>query len=82
MSVLHNDAGAALFNQAEVHQAAAAFTRAIECNPRVARYRLNRAEAALAQHMYGLARDDVLAALRFDPTSVEALRLLAKISPT
>lgn len=82
MSVLHNDAGARLFNGAQPTEAALAFSRAIECSPQAAELYLNRAECALQLSRHELVTDDVLAALRLDPQNARAKRMLASLGPS
>ena len=81
MAMLHNDTGLRLYNHAQPRKAALAFSRAIECNPRVARFYLNRAEATMQLSRYELARDDLLVSLRFDPANTRARSLLASLCP-
>ena len=57
------------------------FSRAIECNPKVSHFYINRAKATLELKRYDLAKDDVMAALKLNPTDEEAQRLLAMLSP-
>jgi tetratricopeptide (TPR) repeat protein len=82
MAMLHNDAGTRLYNHAQARKAAQAFSRAIECNPRVSRFYLNRAEAAVQLSRFELARDDLLVALRLDPGNHRARTLLAGMCPS
>ena len=63
IAIVHNERGAQLFNHAAARHAAVEFSRAIECNPRVASFYVNRAQATLELKRYDLAKDDVMAAL-------------------
>ena len=81
MAVLHNDAGTAHFNRTQARHAALSFSRAIDCNPKVAQFYVNRAEATLALSRFELARDDALAALKLDPSHARAKELLARLCP-
>ena len=47
IALVHNERGAQLFNHAAARHAAVEFSRAIECNPRVAHFYINRAKATL-----------------------------------
>lgn len=82
MAMLHNDSGTRLYNHAQARKAAQAFSRAIECNPRVSRFYLNRAEATVQLSRFELARDDLLVALRLDPGNHRARTLLAGLCPS
>ena len=79
--MVHNERGARLFNHANPRKAAVEFSRAIECNPKVAHFYTNRAEAVLRLNRFELARDDVLIALRLDPTDARAQRMLNSLCP-
>ena len=81
LAVVHNERGARLFNHANPRKAAVEFSRAIECNPKVAHFYTNRAEAVLRLNRFELARDDVLIALRLDPTDARAQRMLNSLCP-
>jgi len=81
LAVAHNERGARLFNHANPRKAAVEFSRAIECNPKVAHFYTNRAEATLRLNRFELARDDVLIALRLDPTDTRAQRMLNDLCP-
>lgn len=81
IALVHNERGAQLFNHAAARHAAVEFSRAIECNPRVSHFYINRARATLELERYDLARDDVLAALRLDPHDESAHQMLASLSP-
>ena len=80
IAMIHNERGAQLFNHAAARHAAVEFSRAIECNPRVAHFYINRAKATLELKRYDLARDDVLAALKLNPGDETAQRMLANLS--
>ena len=81
LAVVHNERGTRLFNHANPRHAAVEFSRAIECNPKVAHFYTNRAEATLQLNRFELARDDVLIALRLDPTDARAQRMLNSLCP-
>ena len=81
LAVVHNERGARLFNHANPRHAAVEFSRAIECNPKVAHFYTNRAEATLQLNRFELARDDVLIALRLDPTDARAQQMLTSLCP-
>ena len=57
------------------------FSRAIECNPKVATFYTNRAEAMMMISGYTNARDDLLVALRLHPNEARAQRLLDSMRP-
>ena len=81
IAIVHNERGTQLFNHAAARHAAVEFSRAIECNPKVAHFYVNRAEATLQLNRFELARDDVLLALRLDPTDTRAQRMLSQLCP-
>mgnify|MGYP002007484854 CR=1 FL=1 len=81
LASLHNERGARLFNHANPRKAAAEFSRAIACKPKVGHFYTNRAEATLQLNCFDLARDDVLLALRLDPTDARAQRMLDSLCP-
>ena len=81
LAVVHNERGARLFNHSNPRHAAVEFSRAIECNPKVAHFYVNRAEATLQLNRFELARDDVLLALRLDPTDARAQKMLLQLCP-
>ena len=81
IALVHNERGAQLFNHAAARHAAVEFSRAIECNPRVAAFYVNRAQATLELNRYDLARDDVLAALKLKPSDEKAQRMLQSLTP-
>lgn len=81
IALVHNERGTQLYNHAAARNAAVEFSRAIECNPKVASFYVNRAQATLDLQRYDLARDDVLAALKLDPKNERALHMLANLSP-
>ena len=81
IALVHNERGTQLFNHAAARHAAVEFSRAIECNPRVAHFYINRAQATIELKRYDLARDDVLAALRLNPGDERAQKMLASLSP-
>ena len=81
LSIVHNERGTRLFNHSNPRQAAVEFSRALECNPKVAAFYTNRAEATLQLNRFELARDDVLVALRLDPTDTRAQRMLSSLCP-
>jgi tetratricopeptide (TPR) repeat protein len=81
IALVHNERGAQLFNHAAARHAAVEFSRAIECNPRVASFYTNRAQATLELQKYDLARDDVLAALKLNPHDERAQRMLQSLTP-
>ena len=56
IALVHNERGAQLFNYAAARHAAAEFSRAIECNPKVGHFYINRAKATLELKRYDLAR--------------------------
>ena len=78
---MHNERGTQLYNHAAARHAAIEFSRAIECNPRVAGFYVNRARATLELKRFDLARDDLLAALQLSPNDEQAQTLLARLSP-
>lgn len=80
IALVHNERGAQLFNHAAARHAAVEFSRAIECNPKVSHFYLNRAKATLELKRYDLARDDVLAALKLNPNDEAAQRMLQSLS--
>merc|ERR1711918_59368 len=63
IALVHNERGTQLFNHAAARHAAVEFSRAIECNPKVSHFYINRALATMELKRYDLARDDILAAL-------------------
>ena len=81
IALVHNERGTQLFNHAAARHAAVEFSRAIECNPRVAHFYINRAQATLELRRYDLARDDILAALKLAPSNLKAQQMLASLSP-
>ena len=81
IAIVHNERGMQLFNHAAARQAAIEFSRAIECNPRVAHFYINRAQATLELQRYDLAKDDVLAALKLNPNDERAQRMLHSLAP-
>ena len=81
IALVHNERGTQLYNHAAARHAAVEFSRAIECNPRVAHFYINRAQATLELKRYELARDDLLAALKLNPNNERAQRMLAQLSP-
>ena len=81
IAVVHNERGAQMFNHAAARHAAVEFSRAIECNPRVASFYVNRAQATLELKRYDLAKDDVLAALQINPHDEKAKQLLHSLCP-
>ena len=81
IALVHNERGTQLFNHAAVRHAAVEFSRAIECNPRVAHFYVNRAMSTMQLGRYELARDDLLTALRLSPNNERAQRLIAQLSP-
>lgn len=81
LAMVHNDRGTQLFNHADARQAAVEFSRAIECNPKVAGFFVNRAEAMMQLNRYADARDDLLAALSFNADDERAQRLLSGMCP-
>jgi len=81
IALVHNERGTQLFNHAAARHAAVEFSRAIECNPRVQQFYLNRARATMQLKRYELARDDVLATLKLNPKNEAAQRLLESLSP-
>ena len=81
MAIVHNERGTRLFNHAEVRRAAVEFSRAIECNPKVAQFYTNRAQATMLLSRYDLVKDDVLAALSLNPHDEKAAEMLASLSP-
>ena len=78
---MHNERGAQLFNHAAARHAAVEFSRAIECNPRVASFYVNRAQATLELQRYDLAKDDILAALKLNPHDQKAQGMLRSLCP-
>ena len=78
---MHNERGAQLYNHAAARHAAVEFSRAIECNPRVPAFYVNRAQATLELQRYDLARDDLLAALKLNPSDEKAQRMLRTLGP-
>lgn len=81
LALVHNDRGMQLFNHAEPRRAAVEFSRAIECNPKVAQFYTNRAEATVLLSRYELVRDDLLHALRLSPNDKRAQELLSRLCP-
>ena len=81
IATVHNERGAQLFNHAAARHAAVEFSRAIECNPRVSHFYVNRAQATLELKRYDLAKDDVLAALKLNPNDERANRMLMQLAP-
>jgi len=82
LAMVHNDRGTQLFNHADMRRAAVEFSRAIECNPKVAVFYTNRAEAMMMLNGYTNARDDLLTALRINPDETRAQRLLTSMCPS
>lgn len=80
IALVHNERGAQLFNHAAARHAAVEFSRAIECNPKVSHFYINRAKATLELKRYDLARDDILAALKLNPNDETAQRMLQSLS--
>ncbi len=81
IALVHNERGTALFNHAAPRRAAAEFSRAIECNPKVGAFYVNRAQATLALRRFDLARDDLIAALRINPKDERAQGMLSSLCP-
>ena len=81
IAIVHNERGAQLYNHAAARHAAVEFSRAIECNPRVPAFYVNRAQATLELQRYDLARDDLLAALKLNPSDEKAQRMLRTLGP-
>ena len=81
IAIVHNERGMQLFNHAAARHAAIEFSRAIECNPRVSHFYVNRAQATLELQRYDLAKDDVLAALKLNPNDERAQRMLHSLAP-
>ena len=80
IAIVHNERGAQLFNHAAARHAAVEFSRAIECNPRVPHFYVNRAQATLELQRYDLARDDLLAALKLNPGDERAQSMLRSLT--
>ena len=68
-------------NRTQARQAALSFSRAIDCNPKVTQFYVNRAEATLALSRFELVRDDALAALKLDPSHARTKELFARLCP-
>ena len=81
LAMVHNDRGTQLYNHADARRAAVEFSRAIECNPKVARFYTNRAEAMMRLNGYTNARDDLLVALRINSNDERAQELLSSMCP-
>jgi len=81
IALIHNERGTQLFNHAAARHAAVEFSRAIDCNPRVPQFYTNRAQATLELHRFDLARDDLLAALKLNPSDEKAQRMLDSLMP-
>jgi tetratricopeptide (TPR) repeat protein len=81
IALVHNERGTQLFNRGAARRAGVEFSRAIECNPKVAGFYTNRAQATLALRRFDLAKDDLLAALRLNPDDEAAQRMLSSLCP-
>lgn len=81
VSLIHYKRGTKLFNRTDYTEAFAAFSRAIECNPRVAQYHLSRAEVATTLKRWDVVRADAEAALSLNPSDPRARSVLSRVVP-
>jgi len=82
LAMVHNQRGTQLFNFSDPRRAAVEFSRAIECNPKIARFYTNRADAMMMLNGFTSARDDLLAALQLNPNESRARELLDSMCPS